>query len=49
MKLDSIDENVLKHFSSGSQVVVNPMASMFGRIFGHEVVKACSRKFHPLF
>ncbi|KAH9296093.1 hypothetical protein KI387_039681, partial [Taxus chinensis] len=48
-KLDVIDENVLKHFASGSRAVLNPMASMFGGIVGQEVVKACSGKFHPLF
>lgn len=48
-KLDSMDENVLKHFASGSRAVLNPMASMFGGIVGQEVVKACSGKFHPLF
>lgn len=48
-KLDVIDENVLKHFASGSRAVLNPMAAMFGGIIGQEVVKASSGKFHPLF
>jgi ubiquitin-activating enzyme E1 len=48
-KLDAIDENVLKHFASGSRAVLNPMAAMFGGIVGQEVVKASSGKFHPLF
>lgn len=48
-KLESIDEQVLKHFSSGARAVLNPMAAMFGGIVGQEVVKACSGKFHPLF
>ena len=33
-KLDAIDENVLKHFASGSRAVLNPMAAMFGGIVG---------------
>jgi len=48
-KLDAIDENVLKHFASGSRAVLNPMAAMFGGLVGQEVVKASSGKFHPLF
>lgn len=48
-RLDVIDENVLKHFASGSRAVLNPMAAMFGGIIGQEVVKASSGKFHPLF
>lgn len=48
-KLDSIDESLLKLFSSGSRACLNPMAAMFGGIVGQEVVKACSGKFHPLF
>lgn len=49
LKLDIIDEDVLRHFASGSRAVLNPMAAMFGGIVGQEVVKACSGKFHPLF
>eukprot|EP00250_Pteridium_aquilinum_P004385 c14598_g1_i1 orf=229-3372(-) len=49
LKLESIDEQVLKHFSDGARAVLNPMAAMFGGIVGQEVVKACSGKFHPLF
>eukprot|EP01018_Ginkgo_biloba_P004737 Gb_01549 [translate_table: standard] len=48
-KLDCVDENILRHFASGSRAVLNPMAAMFGGIVGQEVVKACSGKFHPLF
>eukprot|EP00250_Pteridium_aquilinum_P024603 c29318_g1_i1 orf=171-3329(+) len=48
-KLETIDEDILKHFASGAQAVLNPMAAMFGGIVGQEVVKACSGKFHPLF
>lgn len=49
LKLDSIDEVILKHFASGSRAVLNPMAAMFGGIVGQEIVKAASGKFHPLF
>lgn len=49
MKLESMDEDVLRHFASGACAVLNPMAAMFGGIVGQEVVKACSGKFHPLF
>eukprot|EP00252_Welwitschia_mirabilis_P014821 TRINITY_DN32861_c0_g1_i1.p1 TRINITY_DN32861_c0_g1~~TRINITY_DN32861_c0_g1_i1.p1 ORF type:complete len:1053 (+),score=251.74 TRINITY_DN32861_c0_g1_i1:370-3528(+) len=49
LKLETIDESVLKHFASGSHAVLNPMAAVFGGIVGQEVVKACSGKFHPLF
>ncbi|RLM86686.1 Ubiquitin-activating enzyme E1 3 [Panicum miliaceum] len=48
-KLEKIDEELLRHFSSGSRAVLNPMAAMFGGIVGQEVVKACSGKFHPLY
>ncbi|PAN15572.1 hypothetical protein PAHAL_2G498900 [Panicum hallii] len=48
-KLEKIDEKLLRHFSSGSRAVLNPMAAMFGGIVGQEVVKACSGKFHPLY
>uniref|UniRef100_A0A0E0EGH2 E1 ubiquitin-activating enzyme n=1 Tax=Oryza meridionalis TaxID=40149 RepID=A0A0E0EGH2_9ORYZ len=48
-KLDTIDEKLFRHFASGSQAVLNPMAAMFGGIVGQEVVKACSGKFHPLY
>eukprot|EP00249_Psilotum_nudum_P022864 c28665_g1_i1 orf=405-3575(+) len=48
-KLESIDENVLRHFSSGACTVLSPMAAMLGGIVGQEVVKACSGKFHPIF
>ncbi|XP_062189281.1 ubiquitin-activating enzyme E1 3 isoform X2 [Phragmites australis] len=48
-KLENIDENILRHFASGSRAVLNPMAAMFGGIIGQEVVKACSGKFHPLY
>ncbi|KAL9242583.1 hypothetical protein vseg_016569 [Gypsophila vaccaria] len=48
-KLENIDENLLRHFASGSKAVLNPMAAMFGGIVGQEVIKACSGKFHPLF
>lgn len=48
-KLDTIDEHVLRHFSSGSRAVLNPMAAMFGGIISQEVVKACTGKFHPIF
>ena len=41
-KLDTIDEHVLRHFSSGSRAVLNPMAAMFGGIISQEVVKACT-------
>eukprot|EP01018_Ginkgo_biloba_P024146 Gb_15672 [translate_table: standard] len=46
--LDCVDEHILRH-ASGPHVVLNPMVTMFGGIVGQEVVKACSRKFHPLF
>eukprot|EP01018_Ginkgo_biloba_P009922 Gb_06844 [translate_table: standard] len=48
-KLDTIDENVLRHFASGSRAVLSPMAAIFGGIVGQEVVKACTGKFHPIF
>ncbi|KAI5070106.1 hypothetical protein GOP47_0014449 [Adiantum capillus-veneris] len=48
-KLESIDEQILRHLSNGASAVLNPMAAMFGGIVGQEVVKACSGKFHPLF
>ncbi|CAO2820146.1 unnamed protein product [Amaranthus hypochondriacus] len=44
-----IDEKLLRKFAFGSKAVLNPMAAMFGGIVGQEVIKACSRKFHPLF
>ncbi|KAH7447147.1 hypothetical protein KP509_01G093700 [Ceratopteris richardii] len=49
MKLETIDEGVLKHFASGSRAILNPMAAMLGGIVGQEIVKSCSGKFHPLF
>lgn len=49
LKLESIDENILEHFSKGARAALNPVAAMFGGIVGQEVVKACSGKFHPLF
>ncbi|KAJ6822887.1 ubiquitin-activating enzyme E1 2-like [Iris pallida] len=48
-RIDDIDEKILRHFTSGSRAVLNPMAAMFGGIVGQEVVKACSGKFHPLY
>lgn len=48
-KLNTIDEHVLRHFSSGCHAVLNPMAAVFGGIVAQEVVKACSGKFHPIF
>ena len=49
LKLETIDEDVIKHLSKGARAVLNPMAAMFGGIVGQEAVKACSGKFHPLF
>ncbi|XP_026454052.1 ubiquitin-activating enzyme E1 1-like isoform X1 [Papaver somniferum] len=49
VRLEEIDEKLLRHFSFGSKAVLNPMAAMFGGIVGQEVVKACSGKFHPLY
>ncbi|KAH7284607.1 hypothetical protein KP509_34G062100 [Ceratopteris richardii] len=49
LKLESIDEDILRRLSEGAKAVLNPMAAMFGGIIGQEVVKACSGKFHPLF
>ncbi|MCO5547118.1 hypothetical protein L7F22_000560 [Adiantum nelumboides] len=49
LKLESIDEEILRHLANGARAVLNPMAAMFGGIVGQEVVKACSGKFHPLF
>ncbi|MQM09407.1 hypothetical protein Taro_042276, partial [Colocasia esculenta] len=48
-RLEDINDKLLRHFSSGSRAILNPMAAMFGGIVGQEVVKACSGKFHPLF
>lgn len=49
LKVESIDEKILEHFSKGARAALNPVAAMFGGIVGQEVVKACSGKFHPLF
>ncbi|MFS8000866.1 putative ubiquitin-activating enzyme [Helianthus anomalus] len=43
-----VDEKIIRNFTFGARAVLNPMAAMFGDIVGQEVVKACSRKFHPL-
>ncbi|KAF7816121.1 ubiquitin-activating enzyme E1 1 [Senna tora] len=48
-KLDDINPKLRRHFAFGARAVLNPMAAMFGGIVGQEVVKACSRKFHPFF
>ncbi|KAF5200511.1 Ubiquitin-activating enzyme e1 [Thalictrum thalictroides] len=48
MRLQEIDNKLMRHFAFGSRAVLNPMAAMFGGIVGQEVVKACSGKFHPL-
>ncbi|KAK8954606.1 Ubiquitin-activating enzyme E1 1 [Platanthera zijinensis] len=48
-KLEEIDDKLLRRFANGSRAILNPMAAMFGGIVGHEVVKACSGKFHLLF
>lgn len=45
----TVDEDLLRHFASGSSAQLNPMASTFGGVVGQEVVKAASGKFHPLF
>ncbi|EFH57344.1 hypothetical protein ARALYDRAFT_481921 [Arabidopsis lyrata subsp. lyrata] len=49
LKVENVDQKLLRHFSFGAKAVLNPMAAMFGGIVGQEVVKACSGKFHPLF
>ncbi|CAN8256966.1 unnamed protein product [Cochlearia groenlandica] len=49
IKVENVDQKVLRHFSFGAKAVLNPMAAMFGGIVGQEVVKACSGKFHPMF
>ncbi|KAF5808713.1 putative ubiquitin-activating enzyme [Helianthus annuus] len=43
-----VDEKIIRNFKFGARAVLNPMAAMFGGVVGQEVVKACSRKFHPL-
>lgn len=45
----TVDEDILRHFASGSSAELNPMTSTFGGVVGQEVVKAASGKFHPLF
>eukprot|EP01018_Ginkgo_biloba_P030458 Gb_32243 [translate_table: standard] len=47
-KLETIDENVLRHFASGLHAVLSPMATILSGIVGQEVVKAYTRKFHPI-
>ncbi|KAI3986864.1 hypothetical protein MKX01_014565 [Papaver californicum] len=49
VRLEELDEKLLRHFSFGSNAVLNPMAAMVGGIVGQEVLKACSGKFHPLY
>ncbi|CAG7907501.1 unnamed protein product [Brassica rapa] len=49
LKVENVDQKLLRSFSFGAKAVLNPMAAMFGGIVGQEVVKACSGKFHPLF
>lgn len=48
LKLQTIDENIIRLLGSGSRAVLSPMAAMFGGFVGQEVVKACSGKFNPL-
>ncbi|CAL0307731.1 unnamed protein product [Lupinus luteus] len=48
-RLEDMNPKLLRQFTFGARAVLNPMAAMLGGIVGQEVVKACSRKFHPLF
>lgn len=49
VKVDAVDEKVVRLFASGSSGEVNPMAAVFGGLVGQEAIKACTGKFHPLF
>ncbi|KAI4321013.1 hypothetical protein MLD38_034437 [Melastoma candidum] len=48
-KLEDIKPKFLWHFAVGSGFILKPMADMFGRTVGKDVVNACSGKFHSPF
>jgi len=49
VKLEQVDEKVVRILAANAQGDLSPMAAMFGGVVGQEVVKACTGKFHPLF